>query len=967
MKNSKINYLYSILVATMLFVLFVVFNNVSIKALQFTYTGGTKEASSDGVVVNKFTYGYKIRLEDSDELIKDGDKVLKNIDIYAGEKVTVEIKHVANGFLNKNYDYTYVYRYNEYLGTFDKIGSYEDKEETRVLSEKGLYKVIYNYAEKTLTYVHYILVYPEMYELSVSGNTKYDYTSVLGEFNFDLKMKDGYDLSANEYYYAFGVDDSNLEYTKIDKSVIFGAKTGVNTIDKNLSVDVLAKYTSEDKQKFFFKVVRTTNGNTSNFVVSTDKGYRVTDSVEAYVTVRDEFGNILEDKSYYKSKDVIYYVIKFNTLVSYTDLQYYISPTADYHSISDCSEPVDTIEINHVVGTGILIGYTGNEFGLKTKDSTKAIVVVNGDNVNVVLNKEKLAIIVIDKDAPKISKIDSPTLEYKKDYTLSLTVEEGRSGIKSVKYYVDTCKLISDGECKDKFNENHSAIKEGNYVGAVNYKDFTYKLGINNNFGRFNEVELTLYIRVEDNAGNITTLVKKGYLLDNVIVTSGEDSLFIEKDIENGKTLLVKVLDEYKVTSVKYRKGDSLQACEITTSEVEGVRLYKCYSVTYDFRSKFKVVIYDELGNHEEYVKDFKYSTLENGEFNVDNLYFDVVKDGDYEIRTQTHNIVKEGENINKVKFSSKTINKLDEKLNINNLPSVTNLKKDLVMFDGENAIVLIENIIGEFEFPTLLQLLDKVKHLDEYKACGIIDSKCDINVYLRYTYKIDEIDQERLVEITFLDNTVKYSIEDFKTSSKISVNEEYEMFEYKLVDQLNNTIDSGNVSEEVIITFVSKEGVESTVNSIDTSKLGVYYVTQSFAYGGVSSYPLEYSIEIVDEEAPVIRLLGDDKIKIKVGETLDHSQIIKVIDNYDSDLTIQHSYSSDFDPNKRGEYIISYWAVDSSGNKSEVVEVTVIVDESQDVMAYLICGGIVAIVIIIMVISIVIEVRKSRKRILNQ
>ena len=88
----------------------------------------------------------------------------------------------------------------------------------------------------------------------------------------------------------------------------------------------------------------------------------------------------------------------------------------------------------------------------------------------------------------------------------------------------------------------------------------------------------------------------------------------------------------------------------------------------------------------------------------------------------------------------------------------------------------------------------------------------------------------------------------------------------------------------------------------------------------------------------------------------------IKVRDDFDDNVEILYSWNSEFDINKAGEYVITFWAVDDSGNKSAEVTRTVVVGSEYEMTDYLIVGGIVFVVLLIVVVAIIVEVKKQKK-----
>ena len=143
---------------------------------------------------------------------------------------------------------------------------------------------------------------------------------------------------------------------------------------------------------------------------------------------------------------------------------------------------------------------------------------------------------------------------------------------------------------------------------------------------------------------------------------------------------------------------------------------------------------------------------------------------------------------------------------------------------------------------------------------------------------------------------------------------------------------------------------------------LGKYVIRESFAYNSIQSFDLEYVVNVVDTTAPTIRLNGSETIKINVGDKFDDPSVV-VNDNYDKEFTILTKVEPELDTKKEGKYTISYWVVDSSGNMSEVVTRTVVVEKKNSITSYLIAGGIALVVIGVIVLVTRKEFKKAKKR----
>lgn len=120
---------------------------------------------------------------------------------------------------------------------------------------------------------------------------------------------------------------------------------------------------------------------------------------------------------------------------------------------------------------------------------------------------------------------------------------------------------------------------------------------------------------------------------------------------------------------------------------------------------------------------------------------------------------------------------------------------------------------------------------------------------------------------------------------------------------------------------LTSTIAVESTV---DTSTVGEYTVTYRVSdASGNAAAPAVRIVQIVDDEPPVITLLGQNPAIVSVGEIYSDAGATAT-DNKDGDLTSQIQAASTVNTNQAGEFTVTYTVSDSSGNEAEPVVRTV-------------------------------------------
>lgn len=104
----------------------------------------------------------------------------------------------------------------------------------------------------------------------------------------------------------------------------------------------------------------------------------------------------------------------------------------------------------------------------------------------------------------------------------------------------------------------------------------------------------------------------------------------------------------------------------------------------------------------------------------------------------------------------------------------------------------------------------------------------------------------------------------------------------------------------------------------VNTKKIGTYKLEYKINYL-FKSEKIYRTISVIDTEAPVITLIGDENIEIYVGDTYQELGF-NVSDNYDKELEDDVKIDSNLDNTKVGDYQVSYSVKDSSGNKAEVI-----------------------------------------------
>ncbi len=140
-------------------------------------------------------------------------------------------------------------------------------------------------------------------------------------------------------------------------------------------------------------------------------------------------------------------------------------------------------------------------------------------------------------------------------------------------------------------------------------------------------------------------------------------------------------------------------------------------------------------------------------------------------------------------------------------------------------------------------------------------------------------------------------------TTLYINVGEEYQEYGIKVYAS------GSDISDKVEID--SKE--------VNTTKIGEYKVK----YQVYNEYVFR-NVLVIDRIAPEIKLLGGEEIYLLLGGKYSEPGYT-VSDNYDTDMKDKVKVTGSVNTNKEGEYLLTYTALDDSGNKSEVTRKVIV------------------------------------------
>ena len=126
-----------------------------------------------------------------------------------------------------------------------------------------------------------------------------------------------------------------------------------------------------------------------------------------------------------------------------------------------------------------------------------------------------------------------------------------------------------------------------------------------------------------------------------------------------------------------------------------------------------------------------------------------------------------------------------------------------------------------------------------------------------------------------------------------------------------------GDLSSQIVV-----------VNNVDVNTVGSYIVTYSVSDSSNNAATVvTRTVNVVDQTAPVITILGDNPVTIEAGSSYTDAGATAT-DNYNNDVSADITVTSTVDTNTIGSYTVTYTVSDASGNQATAVR-TVIVEDS--------------------------------------
>lgn len=159
-----------------------------------------------------------------------------------------------------------------------------------------------------------------------------------------------------------------------------------------------------------------------------------------------------------------------------------------------------------------------------------------------------------------------------------------------------------------------------------------------------------------------------------------------------------------------------------------------------------------------------------------------------------------------------------------------------------------------------------------------------------------------------------------------------YSVFNINGDDNTDVSFGTKYTDEGAKLIVNNKENKNIKVSSnYKEDKLGNYVISYKAKISDYYTLKLYRIINVVDKTNPVITLVGDSKISIKLGESYEEPGY-GATDDYDGDVTKKVTVEGEVNTKKTGTYEIKYSVTDSSGNAISVIRTVIIYEKTKEV-----------------------------------
>lgn len=157
-----------------------------------------------------------------------------------------------------------------------------------------------------------------------------------------------------------------------------------------------------------------------------------------------------------------------------------------------------------------------------------------------------------------------------------------------------------------------------------------------------------------------------------------------------------------------------------------------------------------------------------------------------------------------------------------------------------------------------------------------------------------------------------------------------FPIVEFKLIGQKTQNIEYGNKYEDdgfvAKLNFIDNSKKVTISNNINYDKLGSYKILYEISLPFNRKRKIERTINIVDNIAPSIKLLGSSPLRIKYDGKFNEPGY-EISDNYDNsdNIKVKITYDKEINTKEDGTYIVSYEVSDSSGNVTTITREVIV------------------------------------------
>lgn len=168
-----------------------------------------------------------------------------------------------------------------------------------------------------------------------------------------------------------------------------------------------------------------------------------------------------------------------------------------------------------------------------------------------------------------------------------------------------------------------------------------------------------------------------------------------------------------------------------------------------------------------------------------------------------------------------------------------------------------------------------------------------------------------------------------FKSQSNVAYTTSIDDIDFKLNDESYDTVSvNGNYIEKGASLFIDGEDYSGEVvidsSNLDITRVGTYHVTYTYVAAKNQVKTLYRTVNVVDNSAPVIKLLGSNVYTMLVNEEYNDAGVL-VVDNSNEELSGNVIVESNVNVFTPGIYKVKYTVSDNSGNQAVAYRTVVV------------------------------------------